>query len=71
MISEDILNLNESGLNNGIRKMIDRYKNNYIFFKQEYREYNIIRQLLDKFEKNDLFFLNLIVLKDSPTVFLL
>ena len=36
MILEDILNLNESELNNGIWNIIDRYKNNYEFLKQEY-----------------------------------
>ena len=51
IISEDILNLNESELKN----IIDRYKHNYKFLKQEYQEYNTIRQLFDKFEKNDLF----------------
>ena len=45
MISEDILNLNETELNNGIWNIIDRYKNNYEFLKQEYQEYNTIRQL--------------------------
>ena len=29
MISEDILNLNESELNNGIWNIKDRYKHNY------------------------------------------
>ena len=55
MVSQDILNLNESELNNGIWHIIDRYKHNYEFLQQEYQEYNTIRQLLDKFEKNDLF----------------
>ena len=54
-ISEDILNLNETELNNGIWNIIDIYKYNNEFLKQEYQEYNTIRQLLDKFEKNDLF----------------
>ena len=55
MVSQDILNLNESELNNGIWHIIDRYKHNYEFLQQEYQEYNTIRQLLDKFEKNDIF----------------
>ena len=70
MISEDILNLNESELNSGIWNIIDRYKNNYKFLKQEYQGYNIIRLLLDKFEKKMIYFdLNIVVMKDILTVF--
>ena len=47
IISDDILNLDNKGLNLGIWKIIERYNKNYHILRTRYKSYNTIMQLFN------------------------
>lgn len=55
LISDDIINLDIDDLDNGIWNIIDKYKENYLFLKEYYKQENSITQLFEKFNNNDIF----------------
>lgn len=54
IISDDIINLDNKGLNLSIWRIIDRYKKNYPL-NVYYKSYNTIMQLFDIFKKNSIY----------------
>ena len=55
LIFQDIINLDIDNLDHSIWNIIDKYKENYPFLKQYYKEENSITQLFEKFNNQYLF----------------
>ncbi len=55
LIHQDIIKLDNDNLDHGIWNIIDKYKENYPFLKQYYKEENLITQLIENFKNQDLF----------------
>ena len=55
IISSDILKMSNKELNEGIWKILDRYKENYHFINEGYKQYHSITQLFGNFQNNPIF----------------
>ena len=54
-ISSDILKISNNDLNDGIWEILDRYKENYQFINEGYKQYLSITQLFCNFQNNHIF----------------